>query len=71
VSVRQTGKLLGGRLPLTDSTGTTVATYGYEGLGNRTSLTRPNGAATAYVPDAAGRLQQLAQNVSGDVRLAI
>jgi YD repeat-containing protein len=52
-------------LTLTDSTGTTVATYGYDGLGTRTSLTRPNGASTVYVPDAAGRLQELRQDLSG------
>ncbi len=48
-----------------DSTGATLATYGYDGLGARTSLTRPNGASTSYVPDAAKRLQQLTQDLSG------
>jgi YD repeat-containing protein len=47
------------------STGTTLATYGYDGLGARTSLTRPNAASTSYVPDAARRLQQLTHNLSG------
>lgn len=52
-------------LTLTDSAGTTVATYGFDGLGFRTGVTRPNGASTIFVPDAAGRLQQLTQDLSG------
>ena len=51
---------------LTDSTGATLAIYGYDGLGARTSLTRPpTGASTTYVPDAVKRLQQLTHELSG------
>ncbi|MBX5461612.1 MAG: RHS repeat-associated core domain-containing protein [Steroidobacteraceae bacterium] len=48
-----------------DSTGTMLATYGYNALGLRTSLSRPNGALTSYVPDAAQRLHQLTHDLSG------
>jgi RHS repeat-associated protein len=50
---------------VTDSTGATVATYGYDALGARASLTRPNAASTSYAPDAARRLQQITHDLSG------
>jgi RHS repeat-associated protein len=44
---------------------TTVVTFAYDNLGNRTSLTRGNGTITTYTPDAISRLAELKQNLSG------
>jgi YD repeat-containing protein len=47
---------------ITDSIGTVLATYSYDGMGVRTGLMRgPDVAMTIYVPDAVKRLQQLKQ----------
>jgi RHS repeat-associated protein len=42
-----------------------LATYAYDSLGRRTSLTRGNGATTSYSYDAVSRLSQLVQNPNG------
>jgi YD repeat-containing protein len=42
-----------------------LATYGYDNLGNRTSLTRGNGTVTAYAFDPVSRLSSLAHNLAG------
>ena len=45
-----------------------LATFGYDQLGNRTSLTRGNGNITTYAYDAAARLQTLNHDSSGTYR---
>jgi RHS repeat-associated protein len=42
-----------------------LATYAYDDLGRRTSLTRGNGVVTSYTFDALSRLSTLVQNASG------
>ena len=42
-----------------------LATYAYDDLGRRTSLTRGNGTTTSYSHDPVSRLSQLVQNLSG------
>lgn len=42
-----------------------LATYAYDNLGNRTSLTFGNGAVQAYTYDPVSRLSQLTNNLSG------
>lgn len=42
-----------------------LATYAYDDLGQRTSLTRGNGVTTTYTIDAASRLTNLTLNLSG------
>lgn len=42
-----------------------LATYAYDNLGRRTSLTRGNGTVTTYGYDAAGRLEELINNLAG------
>jgi RHS repeat-associated protein len=42
-----------------------LATYAYNDLGQRTSLTRGNGTVTSYAFDAASRLDTLTQNLAG------
>lgn len=44
---------------------TLLASFGYNGLGQRLTLTRGNGTATSYAYDAVGRLATLAQNLVG------
>jgi YD repeat-containing protein len=44
---------------------TLLATFGYDDLGRRTSLSRVNGTGTSYGYDAAGRLGTLAHNFAG------
>jgi YD repeat-containing protein len=39
-----------------------LATFAYDNLGRRTSLTRGNGGVTSYGFDAASRLSSLTQN---------
>jgi RHS repeat-associated protein len=39
--------------------GFVLASFGYDGLGRRTSLTRGNGTVTSYQPDAVSRLETL------------
>jgi RHS repeat-associated protein len=43
----------------------TLATFGYDNLGQRISITRGNSAVTSYHYDAASRLDQLVQNLNG------
>ncbi len=43
---------------------TTLATYGYDNLGRRTSVARANGVATGYTFDAMSRLATLAQDAA-------
>lgn len=42
-----------------------LATYAYDNLGRRTSMTRGNGTTTTYTPDAMSRLSALGQNLGG------
>jgi RHS repeat-associated protein len=42
-----------------------LATYAYDDLGQRTSLTRGNGTSVAYAFDAASRLTSLTENMAG------
>jgi YD repeat-containing protein len=42
-----------------------LATYAYDDLGRRTSLTRGDGSVLGYSYDAVSRLSQLADNLSG------
>ncbi|MFN3945461.1 MAG: RHS repeat domain-containing protein [Allosphingosinicella sp.] len=42
-----------------------LATFAYDNLGRRTSLTRGNGTVTSYGFDAASRLTSLTQNLAG------
>jgi RHS repeat-associated protein len=42
-----------------------LATYAYDNLGRRTSLTRGNGTVTSYSYDNVSRLTQLVQNLNG------
>ncbi|HEX2762959.1 MAG TPA: RHS repeat-associated core domain-containing protein [Allosphingosinicella sp.] len=42
-----------------------LATYGYDDLGRRTSLTRGNGTSTSYGYDAVSRLTSLAHDLGG------
>jgi RHS repeat-associated protein len=44
---------------------TSLATYGYDSLGNRTSVTYGNGASQAYTYDSVSRLASLTNNLSG------
>jgi RHS repeat-associated protein len=46
-------------------TSATLATYAYDDLGRRTSLTRGNGVVTSYGYDAVSRLTSLSHNPSG------
>ncbi len=50
---------------ITDSTGTTLASYIYDALGRRDRVDRPNGASTSYGYDAVSRLDTLTQDLSG------
>jgi RHS repeat-associated protein len=51
---------------IADNTGALLATYGYDGLGSLTDLTRgANSGATSFTPDAIQRLQQLTQTATG------
>jgi RHS repeat-associated protein len=50
---------------IVDSTSTTLATYAYDDLARRTSLTLGNGAVTSYGYDNVSRLTSLALNLSG------
>jgi RHS repeat-associated protein len=43
-----------------------LATFGYDNLGNRTSLTRGNGTSTSYTPDAVSRLSVLTNSFPAD-----
>jgi YD repeat-containing protein len=42
-----------------------LATYAYDNLGRRTSLTRGNGVVTSYAYDGASRLDTLTHNLTG------
>ncbi|MBV9929752.1 MAG: RHS repeat protein [Alphaproteobacteria bacterium] len=42
-----------------------LATYAYDDLGRRASITRGDGSSTSYTYDDASRLTQLAEDVSG------
>jgi YD repeat-containing protein len=42
-----------------------LATFGYDGLGRRTSLARGNGTVTAYAYDGVSRLSQIAHDFAG------
>lgn len=42
-----------------------LATYGYDNVGRRSSITRGNGTVTNYAFDAASRLQTLSQDLAG------
>jgi hypothetical protein len=42
-----------------------LATFGYDGLGRRTSLARGNGTSTGYAWDAVSRLSQLVHDLAG------
>jgi YD repeat-containing protein len=42
-----------------------LATYAYDDLGRRTSITRGDGSTTSYTYDTASRLTQLAEDLSG------
>lgn len=44
---------------------TTIATYAYDDLARRTSVTRGNGVVTGYTYDGASRLRTLAQDIAG------
>jgi len=46
----------------------TLITFGYDGMGRRSSLTRANGASTNYGYDAAGRLSSLSHDLAGSAR---
>jgi len=48
-----------------ESGATTLASYGYDDLGRRASLTRGNGAVTGYGYDPASRLAGLTQDAAG------
>jgi RHS repeat-associated protein len=48
-----------------DSAGVALVSFGYDDLGQRTSLSRANGTVTRYVYDAASRLSQLTQDLAG------
>lgn len=48
-----------------DSGGITLATYGYDALGDRTSLTRGNGTVTSYGYDTLHRLHSLTHDLAG------
>jgi len=55
-----------GEMKAIKESGTTVlATFGYDDLGRRTSLTRGNGTVTNYGYDPASRLAQLTDDVAG------
>ena len=43
----------------------TLATFGHDDLGRRTSIARGNGTVTSYGYDSASRLTQLTQNLNG------
>nr|WP_277815218.1 RHS repeat domain-containing protein [Aquisalinus flavus] len=45
--------------------GTNIATYNYDDLGRRTSITRGNGVTTSYGYDAQSRLTDLGQDLAG------
>jgi RHS repeat-associated protein len=45
-----------------------LITFGYDGLGRRTSLERTNGAGTSYGYDAVGRLASLSHDMAGTAR---
>ncbi|HEX2764893.1 MAG TPA: hypothetical protein VHM92_13760, partial [Allosphingosinicella sp.] len=45
--------------------GTALATFAYDPIGRRQSLTRGNGAVTTYAHDGASRLMKLAEEVGG------
>ena len=42
-----------------------LATYSYDGLGQRTGITRGNGTTTAYEYDNASRLTSLTHHLAG------
>ena len=44
-----------------------LASYGYDGLGRRTSIARGNGTATSYAYDPVSRLASVSQDLSGTV----
>ncbi len=46
---------------------TTIATYGYDSAGRRTSLTYGNGSAQAFGYDSASRLNSITHNLTGTV----
>jgi RHS repeat-associated protein len=48
-----------------DAGGFVLASFGYDDLGRRTSLTRGNGTVTSYGYDAASRLGTLVQDLAG------
>jgi len=45
--------------------GAVLASYGYDDLGRRTTMTRGNGTVTSYGYDAASRLSSLVQDLAG------
>jgi RHS repeat-associated protein len=58
--------LVTGEMKTVTEKGTTaLATYGYDDLGRRTSLTRGNGATTSYGYDAVSRLTSMSHDFSG------
>ncbi|KXU31118.1 hypothetical protein A0J57_17655 [Sphingobium sp. 22B] len=48
-----------------DSAGNAIVSFGYDDLGQRTSLSRANGTVTSYSYDPASRLTQLVQDLAG------
>lgn len=58
---RSTGELA----TITEQGGFVLASFGYDGLGRRSSLTRGNGTVTSYGYDAASRLSSLTQDLAG------
>lgn len=48
-----------------DSSGATIATYGYDDLARRTQITRANGVTTTYGYDSLSRLQSLTSDLAG------
>jgi RHS repeat-associated protein len=45
-----------------------LITFGYDGMGRRTSIARANGAGTGYGYDAVGRLASLSHDMAGTAR---
>lgn len=60
-----TGELLAVRERGATSGAGVLATYGYDGLGRRTSVTRGNGTASAYGYDVVGRPNSLSHDLTG------
>jgi RHS repeat-associated protein len=54
-----------GELSTIKQSTTSLAIYGYDNLGNRTSVTFGNGASQAFTYDPVSRLSQLTNNLSG------